>query len=92
MNGRSRRPARSESTDVLVVGSGPGGALTAALLAEAGHDVMVCEDGPWVDYGEIPPYSLAQMTAQYRNHGLTAAVGRPPIVYERGAARAGARR
>ena len=32
--------------DVVVVGSGAGGATTAAILAEAGFDVMIVEEGP----------------------------------------------
>ncbi|MCY9783901.1 FAD-dependent monooxygenase [Nocardiopsis sp. EMB25] len=35
--------ARETTTDVLVVGSGPGGALLAHLLAEAGVDVLLAE-------------------------------------------------
>ena len=31
--------------EVLVIGSGAGGATTAAVLAEAGFDVLIVEEG-----------------------------------------------
>jgi choline dehydrogenase-like flavoprotein len=74
----------SMDLDVLVIGSGPGGALTAARLAEAGRQVTVLEEGDWIDQGSVPQFSLQQMTAQYRNAGLTVAMGRPPIAYSEG--------
>jgi choline dehydrogenase-like flavoprotein len=70
--------------DVLVVGSGAGGAPTAAILAEAGFDVVVAEEGPWVDQGSVTPFSLEQMDRQYRSGGVTVALGRPSIAYTEG--------
>ena len=72
------------SAEVLVVGSGAGGAPTAALLAEAGFDVLVVEEGPHVRQGEVVPFSLAQMDRQYRSGGVTAALGFPTIAYTEG--------
>ncbi|HUC34059.1 MAG TPA: GMC family oxidoreductase [Ilumatobacteraceae bacterium] len=70
--------------DVLVVGSGAGGATTAAILAEAGLDVLVVEEGPWVEQGEVVPFSLEQMDRQYRAGGVTVALGLPSIAYTEG--------
>lgn len=70
--------------DVLVVGSGAGGAPTAALLAEDGHDVIVVEEGAWVEQGDVTPFSLEQMDRQYRAGGVTVALGRPSIAYTEG--------
>ncbi len=74
----------SRHVDALVVGSGPGGAVTARALAEAGLDVLVVEEGDWVDPGSVEPYSVEQMQRQYRGGGLTAALGRPSIAYTEG--------
>jgi choline dehydrogenase-like flavoprotein len=75
---------RHHDCDVLVVGSGAGGAPTAAVLAESGLDVLVVEEGPWIDQGSVTPFSLEQMDRQYRAGGLTVAVGRPSIAYTEG--------
>lgn len=71
-------------TDVLVIGSGAGGAPTAALLAEDGVDVTIVEEGAFVRQGEVVPFSLAQMDRQYRAGGVTAALGFPSVAYTEG--------
>ena len=70
--------------DVLIIGSGAGGATTAAILAEAGLDVIVVEEGPWVEQGSVVPFSLEQMDRQYRSGGVTVALGLPSIAYTEG--------
>ncbi|MGH9118522.1 MAG: FAD-dependent oxidoreductase [Acidimicrobiales bacterium] len=74
-------------TEILIIGSGAGGAATAAVLAEAGRQVTVVEQGPWIDpdADDAPePFSLQEMVARYRHHGLSAALGHPPIAYAEG--------
>ena len=69
------------ATDVLVVGSGAGGAITAAALARGGRTVTVVEEGPWVDPDAVEPFSLQEMEAKYRHHGLAATIANPSIAY-----------
>lgn len=71
--------ADARDADVVVIGSGPGGAITAALLAEAGRDVLVLEEGPMP--APCRPYSLAEMEERYRGGGGLAAIGRVPVAY-----------
>src|SRR6185295_11011569 len=86
-----RRPAMTivpaeprMDAQVLVIGSGAGGATTAAVLAEAGLDVLVVEEGEWIEQGSIVPFSLEQMDRQYRAGGVTVALGVPSIAYTEG--------
>jgi choline dehydrogenase-like flavoprotein len=71
-------------TEVLVIGSGAGGAVTAAALAAAGRDVMIVEEGPDIDPDAMEPFSLEEMVAKYRHRGLAAALGTPGIAYAEG--------
>ena len=66
--------------EVLIIGSGPGGSITAALLAEAGQDVVLVEEGPY-SKNSGKSYTLEEMNQKYRNGGLTPAFGKTKITY-----------
>ena len=68
-----------EDCDFAIVGSGAGGAVAAAVLAEAGHDVLVLEAGPYMDRHSYSDEPLAALGALYRDGGLTIAEGLPAI-------------
>jgi choline dehydrogenase-like flavoprotein len=43
-DGTERSTVTTERRQIIVIGSGPGGAVTAATLSEAGFDVLVLEE------------------------------------------------
>jgi choline dehydrogenase-like flavoprotein len=72
-------PDEDERCDVVVVGSGAGGAAAARVLSEAGLDVIVLEEGEYHDAVTYPRDPIDALTTLYRDGGLTACDGRPPI-------------
>lgn len=72
------------TTEVLVVGSGAGGSVTACRLAEQGRRVLVVEEGPWHDPDVHEPFSLPEMVAKYRNRGPQVAMGNPAVAFVEG--------
>jgi choline dehydrogenase-like flavoprotein len=68
-----------EECDVVIVGSGAGGAVAAATLAEAGLDVIVLEAGRSFNRESYPDDPLEAIASLYRDGGLTIASGRPQI-------------
>ena len=71
-------------TQVLVIGSGAGGAITAAKLAEAGFQVLIVEEGGGVDKSGIPTHSPEAMRRWYRNNGLSPILGNVRIAFVEG--------
>jgi choline dehydrogenase-like flavoprotein len=77
-------PLADLTCDVVVVGSGAGGAVVAAELAEAGFSVIVLEEG-----GHHPSHEFTSDTAEmvrtlYRSCGVSSTLGRTPVAYSEG--------
>ena len=70
--------------DLLVIGSGPGGAVTACMAAEAGRDVLLVEEGAQHAVDSALPFSLSEMEQKYRNAGLNVTFGGTSITYLEG--------
>lgn len=67
--------------DVVVVGSGAGGAFAARTLARAGLDVVVVEEGRRWGVEELRGmHPLDRYSRLYRDAGTTIALGWPPVV------------
>jgi choline dehydrogenase-like flavoprotein len=77
--GELKPPEEGEQCDVVVVGSGAGGAVAAAILAEAGLDVIVVEAGPYMNRATYPEDPVDALSTLYRDGGLTIAQGRPAV-------------
>ena len=72
-------PDGVERCDVVVVGSGAGGATAARVLAERGLAVVVVEEGAYHDAADYDTDPLAALPMLYRDGGLTFAEGKPTI-------------
>ena len=71
--GPSSEPTTLE-TDVVIVGSGPGGGVCAKVLAEAGHRVLVVDKGYHFAPSQLPMTQAAGMAHLYENSGLMSSV------------------
>ena len=72
------------AADVIVVGTGAGGATTAAALAAMGHDVLMVEEGDLhrtESFTTDPPTMLGRL---YRDAGTSLIFGTPPILFAEG--------
>jgi choline dehydrogenase-like flavoprotein len=74
-----------EPTQVLIVGSGAGGAVTGLALAERGFDVTILEEGQQHDLSAYGQSAKDAMQRLYRRSGMTPILGRPPIGFVEGA-------
>lgn len=73
-------PSESRA-DVVIIGSGAGGAAVARTLARAGLGVVILEEGRRWGVDEIrDAHPLARYAGMYREGGTTLAFGRSPIV------------
>lgn len=70
--------------DVVIIGSGAGGAVVAAELAEAGLSVAVLEEGEHHPTGEFTSRTLDMLGMLYRDSGAATTLGRAPIGFSEG--------
>ena len=72
--------------DVVVVGTGAGGAVVAAELQRGGADVILLEEGELVSREEFTGHSVALQKKIYRDMGATFAVGNTAFMVPQGKA------
>jgi len=66
----------AEDFDVIVIGSGAAGAVAAHYFAEAGLDVGICEEGPWVRTSEVKEDVHTMFSRAMRLRGMQVLQGR----------------
>lgn len=74
----------TEKHKVIVIGSGPGGSVTATLLAEQGMDVLLLEAGRHLSLEDTPAFTTSEMQNKYKNGGITLAFGKSKVTYVEG--------
>lgn len=62
------------TADVIVIGSGAGGAVVAYEMAKAGRNVLILEAGPYVPSSEFTEYFTEAMDTLYAERGTQANV------------------
>ena len=66
--------------DVVIVGSGAGGAAAASVLARAGLKVIVVEEGGFFNRDYFNAHDpLERLSNIYRDNGMTSTIGKPVI-------------
>ncbi|MEL6345209.1 MAG: GMC family oxidoreductase [Myxococcota bacterium] len=76
--------AETVDCEILIIGSGPSGATAASMLAAAGHDVLLAEEGAHHAIESAPSYTRAEMDQKYRNGGLNTTFGKSSVTYIEG--------
>ncbi len=79
-----RTVVRRYSADVVVVGTGAGGATAAARLRDAGFDVLMLEEGGLHRTQSFSTDVVRSSQRLYRDAGTSAILGKPPILFAEG--------
>lgn len=70
------------SVEVVVIGSGAGGAVAAANLAAQGYEVLVIEAGPYLPSTAITPHELWMSSSLYKDGAIQTTADRDIIVFQ----------
>ncbi len=73
------RCAIEDSADFVIVGTGAGGATAARVLAGAGHEVVMVEEGDFLKTSQRPRDAAGAMMTSLRDGGFQATVGHAPM-------------
>jgi choline dehydrogenase-like flavoprotein len=73
-----------ESCEVVVVGTGAGGAAIAAELAEAGVEVVMVEEGGYYTSKDFSLDPAVAVPMLYRDSGSSVIMGTPNIIFSEG--------
>ncbi len=74
----------TKSSQVIVIGSGAGGAVTALELARAGFDVLVLEEGARHELSDYGQKATTAIQSLYRRRAMMPILGTVPIGYAEG--------
>ncbi|MBK8257209.1 MAG: GMC family oxidoreductase [Polyangiaceae bacterium] len=84
VDGRTVRQPHTAETDVVIVGSGPAGAVVARHLSERGIPVIVVEEGHPAPPQSFSESGLQAMASLYRDMGTSIAFGNLSMPYLQG--------
>ena len=71
-------------TDVAIIGSGPGGTVSAITCLEAGLKVSILEEGMHYPNDSPPNHNIEEIRTYCRQGGLSFMFGNPKISYAEG--------
>jgi len=83
LRGREQAAPFSASVDVVIVGSGAGGAVMARELARDGRSVLVLEEGGHYspeEYGKLPPSQSFRRLARESGMSVALGMGDTPLI------------
>lgn len=70
------------SVEVVVIGSGAGGAVAASNLADQGYDVLVVEAGPYLPSSLITPNEARMSSSLFKDGAIQTTRNRDIIVFQ----------
>lgn len=76
LDGMSPQAPTRDTADFIIIGSGPGGATVARVLAEAGFELIILEEGGEVKPSELRADTWSAFRDYWRDQSLQVAKGR----------------
>ncbi|MFM7404203.1 MAG: GMC family oxidoreductase N-terminal domain-containing protein [Erythrobacter sp.] len=71
-----------DSVEVVVIGSGAGGAVAAANLADQGYEVLIVEAGGYMPSSEMTPHELRMSSSLFKDGAIQTTCDRDIIVFQ----------